>query len=322
MSIPAARKRLPCASSVEVVRPDLCLRRQTERDERGAMSVLEVVRESPSPLVADVHRRGWRRGAGEQPPLRVEVLVHRPMEVEMILAQVREHERVETDAVEPSKRGSMRAGLHRSAAVSGVEHLAEKALQVDRLRRRERCGKSHASDLPLDGADETRLPTRRLEDRAEEERGRRLPVRSGHAGELELRRRLAEEDVSSDGHRLTSRRDEELWHVHVEQALDHDGCRATLDRLPRQVVPVDALAPNAEEERTRHDAAGVVCEIADRDRPAPGHLAGREGPDQGVKVQFSFAGSESANAEFRSARIPKASASRPRRCHRHVDAQF
>ena len=76
----------------------------------------------------------------------------------------------------------------------------------------------------------------------------------------------------------------ELRHVDVEHALDHDGGRATLDRLPREVVPVDALAANAEEERTRRDAPGVVREIADRDRPAPGHLARREGPDQGVKI--------------------------------------
>ena len=215
------------------------------------MSVLEIVSEAPSPLVADVHGRGRRRRAGEQPPLRVEVLLHRPVEVEVVLAQVREHERVEADAVEPSERRSVRARLHRGAAVAGVEHLAEEALQVDRLRRRERRWASLASDLPLDGAHETRLPTRGVEDRAEQERRRRLPVRPGHACELELLRRLAEEDVRSDGHRLASRRNEELRHVDVEQALDHDGCRAALDRLPRKVVPVDALSPNAEEERTR-----------------------------------------------------------------------
>ena len=257
---------------------------EPERDERRAMSVLEVVGESPSPRIADVDRSRGRCRAGEESPLRVEVLVHRPVEVEMILTQVREHERVEADPVEPSEHRSVRARLHCSAAVTGVEHLAEEALQIDRLRRRERCRTSRAPDLPLDGAHEAGPPIRGREHRTEQERRRRLPVRSGHACELELLRRLTEEDVRRDGHRLTSRRNEELWHVHVEQALDHDGCRPTLDRLPREVVPVDALSPNAEEERTRRDAACVVCEIADRDRPAPGHLAGREGPDQGVKI--------------------------------------
>jgi hypothetical protein len=62
---------------------------------------VELLSETPTPEVADVHRRGRRGGSREQPALGCEVLVHRPVEVEVVLAQVREDERVEADAIEP-----------------------------------------------------------------------------------------------------------------------------------------------------------------------------------------------------------------------------
>ena len=132
--MPAARKRLPPArisrfsglTSASLSRP--------EGDERRAVEVLEVGGEPSPPLVADVDRRRRRRRAREEAPLRVEVLLHRPVQVEVVLAQVREHERVEADAIEPPQRGSVRARLDRRAPVARVEHLAEEPLQVDRLR--------------------------------------------------------------------------------------------------------------------------------------------------------------------------------------------
>ncbi len=84
-------------------------------------------------------------------------------------------------------------------------------------------------------------------------------------------------DSRTDGH-------EELRDVDLQRPLDDDGDRAALDRLPREVVPVHPLAADAEEERTVRDAPRVVREIADVDRPAPGHLARRESPDQGVEL--------------------------------------
>ena len=61
---------------------------------------------------------------------------------------------VEAHTVEAPQRGSVRARLDGCAAVSGVEHLPEEPLQIDRLGRRERRRASLAAHLPLDGADE------------------------------------------------------------------------------------------------------------------------------------------------------------------------
>ena len=104
------------------------------------------------PLVADVDRGRRRRRAREEPPLRVEVVLHRPVQVEVVLAQVREDERVEADAVEPPERRAVRRRLEGDAPVARVEHLAEEPLEVDRLGRRERRGALLAADLQLDRA--------------------------------------------------------------------------------------------------------------------------------------------------------------------------
>ena len=100
-------------------------------------------------------------GAGEQPALRLEVVLHRPVQVEVVLREVREDEGVEADAVEPLQRRAVRRRLDGDAPVAGVEHLAEEPLQVDRLGSRVRRGPGDAADDPLDGADEPRRAARR-----------------------------------------------------------------------------------------------------------------------------------------------------------------
>ena len=248
------------------------------------MRILEVAGELPPPLVADVHgSRRWVRPR-EEPSLRLEVVVHRPVQVQVILAQVREHEDVEAHAVETPQCGPVRACLDGCTPVARAQHLAEQALEVDRLWRRERRRPPLAAHVPLDRSDETRAAARGIEDRAQQKRCRRLSVRARHASELELLRRLAEERVGRDRHRLAHGRDEELWDINLEQSLDHDRGRPPLDCLPGEIVAVDARARHAEEQRALTHTSRVVGEVADLDRPTPGHLARRESPDQGVEL--------------------------------------
>ncbi len=55
-------------------------------------------------VVADVHHGRRRLRPCEESPLRLEVLLHRAVQVEVVLAQVREDEDVEADTVEAAKR--------------------------------------------------------------------------------------------------------------------------------------------------------------------------------------------------------------------------
>ena len=253
--MPAAVNRLPVGRHLEPLRPDLRARLEPEGHEWRPVRLGEVGRQPPPPLTSDIHGRGRRLGGREEPPLRLEVLVHRPVQVEVILAEVREHERAEADAVETPERGAVRRRLDRRAAIPCVEHLAEEALEVDRLRRREGRRAMLAADDPLDRPHEPRPSTGRLEHRVEQEHDRRLPIRPCDARDLELLRRLAEERVRSDGHRGPRVRHHELRHVASElhRVLDDERARTPLDGGTRERVSVDATPGNAEEERPRSE---------------------------------------------------------------------
>ena len=248
------------------------------------MRSCELGREPLPPLVPDVHRgRRWLR-ACEEPTLGLEVPLHRPVEIEVILAQVREDERVESNSIEPSERRAVRRRLDRGALVSRVDHLAKETMQVDRLRRGERRGALLPADDPAHGPDQPRPASRRVEHRVKEEHRRGLPVRPGDSGQLECSARLPEEDVGRHGHRRAHVLDDELRNVDVEHTL-HDECdRTLLDRFPGEIVAVHTRSRDTEEQRTLRHRAGVVREVADRDRPRSGHLARGERPDQGLEL--------------------------------------
>ncbi len=202
----------PVSRELECLGPYLRVFGEAERDQRRAMHVGELHREPPTPFVVDAHGRGrWLRTC-EEPALRREVLLHRPVQVEVILAQVREDERIEPHPVEASQRRSMGGCFKRDAAVAGVEHLPQEPLQVYRLRCRERRGPALPADHPFDRSDEPWPAAGGLEYRPQEKGGRRLPVRPRHSGDLELLRRLAEERVPRDGHCRSDVVDNELRH--------------------------------------------------------------------------------------------------------------
>ena len=66
--------------------------------------------------------------------LAAEVVLHRCVEVEVVLRQVGEDRGREVDRVGAVELECVRGDLHRAGAVAPVEHLPERALQVDRLR--------------------------------------------------------------------------------------------------------------------------------------------------------------------------------------------
>jgi hypothetical protein len=166
--------------------------RRARRHERGAMRSSRSGR-AASPLVADVRSRGGR--AREEPPFAGST---RPSTMVRWSCQGRERA---SKRPRSSATAAPCGGLDGGAPIAGVDHLTEEPLEIDRLGRRERRRPPLTPDLPFDRPDETGPPTCRLEYRPEQERRRRLPIRPGHAGELELLRRLTEER-GRDGHRL------------------------------------------------------------------------------------------------------------------------
>ena len=84
------------------------------------------------------------------------------------------------------------------------------ALQVDRLRSRAHDRLGGAADDLLDGPEQPAADPGLLEDRADQERRRRLAVRAGHADHLQLGARIAEPAGGDRRHRQPRVGDDEL----------------------------------------------------------------------------------------------------------------
>ena len=257
LDLDAAGREPPAAGTeLEALGPDLRLRSQPERDERRAVRVVELEREPATVLVADVHRRRWRRDPGEEPALRLVVVLHRPVQVEVVLREVREHERVEAHPVEPTQRRAVRRGLDRDGLVARVEHLAEEPLQVDRLRRRVRRGPRLPADDPLDRADEPRRAAGGVEDRAQ--RGRSWSSCRSSPSRRRPRARSLGLPKNSSAATAIAARASSTTSCGTSSSSGRSTTSATApgrDRLGGEVVPVDPGAGDAEEERARRHAA-------------------------------------------------------------------
>ena len=145
---------------------------------------------------------------------------------------------------------------HERSPASSISR--KQALQVDRLGRVE----ADRPLLPADDAPDVREqrgpPAGGLEDRVEQERGRRLAVRPGHRRDLERVGRPAEELGGRRPHRSAHARHDELWHVEVEPTLDDERDSAPLDRLRCEVVAVDRVAPGMQ----KKTAPGVTARVS------------------------------------------------------------
>ncbi len=195
----------------------------------------------------------------------------------MILAQVREDEHGEADVEEPLLLGAVRGRLEGGAEIAGVEHLAERPLQVDRLGRRANRRPALAADAAFDRPQQPGLASRGLEDRVEQERRRRLAVRPRDGGDLELLRRPPEELGGGTGHRLAHVRDHDLRYPGRDGVCHDERSGAVLYRSRGIFVPVRALARHAEEEGPRSHRAAVVGEVGDLDGRFANDLDGCEG---------------------------------------------
>ena len=235
-------------------------------------------------LVTDVDGRGRRRVAEEEPPLGLEVVLHRRVEVEVVLAQVGEDQRGEPDPVQAPECRAVRGRLHRATPVARVEHLAEEPLEVDRLGGRPRRRAALAVDPGLDRPEQPRPAARGSEHRVEQEGGRRLPTRARHPRDLQFRGRPLEELLRRRRHRRTRVRDNELRHGQIERPLDDERDRSVLDRLRCEVVPVRSHPRHAEEERPRPGATRVVGQVANFRRRERDHLRRRERGDQALDI--------------------------------------
>ena len=215
-----------------------------------------------APGVVDVDDPHTRAGL-EEPALGEEVLLHRRVEVEMVLAEVREHRDGPVDRVRAVQLQRVAGDLHRAGGVAAVGHLGERGLEVDGLRRRAREGPLAARDDALHGPQQRGAAAGALQQLADEERGGRLAARPGDADDVQPGAGIAVEPRGDGRHRGADVVDLHLGHAEPERVVDDQRHGAVGDRLGREVVPVTREAAHAEEQRAGLHAASVVREARD-----------------------------------------------------------
>ena len=184
----------------------------------------------------------------------------------MVLREVGEDRGRDVDAVGAPQLERVRGDLHHAGAVTAVEHLAERALEVDRLRSRAHGRPLLARDHGGHGAEQAGLAPGRLQQRADEERRGGLAVgpRDSHYGQAA--RGVPVEAGGGDRHRRADVLDLHLGHAEAERARDDERGGSALDRVGREVVPVAGEAGDAEEQGPGLHGTVVVGEAADLDR--------------------------------------------------------
>ena len=177
----------------------------------------------------------------EEPPLRGEVRLHRPVEVEVVLRQVREDERREADAVEAAAAPSAIDVASITQARSPASSISpEQALQVDRLRRVQR---RPAGARRRRGARSSPSSPGRRPAASRIAQSRNAVVVLPFVPVTPATGSSAVGSPKNARPRLPSRArtfgDDDLGDGEVERPLDDERGGAGRDRVRREVVPVD-----------------------------------------------------------------------------------
>ena len=126
--------------------------------------------------------------AGEKFHLRLEIILHRPVKIEMVLGEVGEDRDVPFEATNPVLRERVRRDLHRGGLAASVDHLREQFLNFERLGRCPNRGQNPVHDFVAHRPEQSATHARFLTNMFDQERRGRLAVRAGHRGEFQSAR--------------------------------------------------------------------------------------------------------------------------------------
>ena len=97
---------------------------------------------------------------GEEFRLRLEIIFHRAVKIEMVLGQVGEDGDVPFQSPRPLLRERVRRNLHRRGFASGIGDLREQFLHIERFGRGANGGQNALTDFVANGADAIRSAAR------------------------------------------------------------------------------------------------------------------------------------------------------------------
>ena len=227
-----------------------------------------VLQEALPPGVVGIDDAAQRVARGEEHRLRLEVLLHRPVVVEVVVAEVGEHGHVKVDALDPRLDQRVARHLHghrvtMTVGLLAVAHTGQQPLHLRGLGRRPR---------PRQRPHDVRRTAGRGEEVAQQLGHRRFAVGPRHSDHQQVAGRIAVEGAGQSGHDRAhgAGRDPGLHHVPVDQlrneVLTQETDGAPVHRLGGMGVPIADVAGDAAEEVAGDDPATVVRDAAHLDR--------------------------------------------------------
>ena len=218
------------------------------------------IEEATAPGIIRMDDPAQRPARREQHGLRLEVVLHGVVIIQVIVTQVGEDGHVEVDALDPRLHERMARHLHGDRVAGAVPllavtHAGQEALDLGRLGCRTGA---------RERAHHVRRPTRRAEEVTQDLGHRGLAIRPGDADHQEVPRRMVVERSGQTRHDWPHGpgRDSGLDDTVVEQlgneVLAQEADRAALDRLAGIGVPVARQPGHATEEVAGNDPAAVV----------------------------------------------------------------
>ena len=247
-------------------------RRETDiaRRERSAVALRRegihrlrrVLHNRFGPRIVRVRRRFFAHG--EEHCLSLRIFLHRVVEVEMILRQIREEADGKMHARHTAQHQRVRGNLHHAVGAPGICHLTEECLQVAGFR----CGvlgvEFLVADHVRDAADEPDLRAEGLfQDLLYEDGGRRFAVRAGDADDLHFAAGVAVEVPRGERETETAVVRLDVRHVSGGRFLAQHGGAALFHRHGDIFMSVRLIPAHGDEQITVLHAAGIVADARD-----------------------------------------------------------
>ena len=214
-----------------------------------------------SPVVVHIH--DTEGGLPEQHRLRIAVVLHRSVEIQMILRQVGKRTDRKLDAVDTVEHQRVGGYLHQHVGAARIRHLTEQLLQLKRLGRRALGRDDLLADHVLVGADQTDLAALRLQNRLDQIGGRGLAVGAGDADHLHFLRRMGEVIGRHLRQCAAGRRDLNIGNLSLRDALAYHCGRTLFHRLADVFVSIGRITGDRNEYIPRLYSAGVILQLPD-----------------------------------------------------------
>ena len=178
----------------------------------------------------------------------------------MVLRQVRKNRHVVVNPGHSLPVERVRADFHRHTFATGAQHLAHQILNLHRFWCRPRRRNNPTADLVLHRAKHPSTQPSRFHNRLHHERRRRLAIRTGHADDFELLRRMIVKTRRRQRQRLPRIVHPDLSRSRIQTSimLEHDCRRAPVNCHLDIPMTIGFLSRHCEKQITGLHAPGVI----------------------------------------------------------------